>query len=237
MPILISHHAALDLHTKYLTDTISLDPAFSSTLAREKAFDAAVWRRRALDPLARTFAALLNHDHDDMNDDNDNDNDNGKNEKQPQNQNAGRRRRVIISSLILRGPYPSSPTRTTATPTPTHEQQGTQPSSLLQNSGYDSGSRTRRIEWEINGVYTDHRFRRRGVASAVFEAATRFALRESAAFGGGGGGGVDCVLRLGVTRGNAAARRFYEKAGFVAVSEEGCGDGDGEVDLVRVFAL
>jgi ribosomal protein S18 acetylase RimI-like enzyme len=211
-----------------------LNSAFSSTLAREKAFDTSVWRRRALDPQARTFVAVLNQDEDQDNTNHDDDDD----ENLTQTQDTRQRVQVIISSLILRGPYASSPPPATTI----HEHQGTQPSTPSQTPRHNSSSRTR-IEWEINGVYTDRLFRGRGVASAVLKAATKFALGESAAFGacnsGGDGGGssigVDCVLRLGVTRGNGAARRFYEKAGFVAVLE---GDGgDGEVDLVRVYAL
>ncbi|KAK4159394.1 acyl-CoA N-acyltransferase [Cladorrhinum sp. PSN259] len=123
--------------------------AFSSTLAREAAFDREVWDSRFAHPDIHTFVAVVDDDGDD--------------------DDQGGEELKIISSLTL-------------------------------------GSVGER-EWEINGVFTDERYRRMGVASVVLREALRHAT--SATKGG------DCVIKVGVTKGNSGAKAMYEKAGFV----------------------
>lgn len=64
------------------------------------------------------------------------------------------------------------------------------------------------MSWHVSGVYTLADARRKGVASAVMDAARKFALEQA------GFHGRDCVLAVKVFSGNLAARQLYEKTGF-----------------------
>ncbi|KAK1750181.1 hypothetical protein QBC47DRAFT_394757 [Echria macrotheca] len=113
-------------------------------------------------------------------------------------QNVANGNRMVISSLILIGPSDKG--------------------SEFRDSSIAEKQR-RLLMWEVNAVFTEPAFRRRGIGTAVLDAAARYALEEATALD------ADCVLMLGVMGGNAetGARAMYEKAGFVLVSEDELG--------------
>lgn len=92
----------------------------------------------------------------------------------------------IISSLILRGPLPTSDLT----------------SPVWKQLGHAGCAEY----WEINAVFTDEEYRRMGVASAMIDEAVRVVSSE--------GEGQKCFLRVIVLIGNEEAIGLYEKAGF-----------------------
>ena len=76
------------------------------------------------------------------------------------------------------------------------------------------------VRWDVAAVWTEPGCRRQGIGAAVMEAAAEYAAQKSA---------VECLLVLEVAADNAAARAFYDWAGF-----EPAGPGQaGDLRLVR----
>ncbi len=118
----------------------------------------------------------------------------------------------IIASLILRGPFPIAP--------------DTKQEALLDGHTENisaqfftklSSLSNPLLQWEINAVYTDRNFRRHGISIAVLAAAINHASRESTRKHSA------CVITLGITGDNGAARGLYAKAGFEVIGTDDSG--------------
>lgn len=208
--------------------------AFSSTFARESAFDEKRWKSRALDPLSNTFAAVREIDTEkETRTGTDRDTGIATDTGRETNTDADKKERVILSLLSLRGPFSVPNDAKFALALTRHLHPHLQSGMAIgMDMGEDNDDmKAPLLRWDVYSVFTNPNVRRQGIGKAVLRAAMEYAWTETVK----ADANANCVLALGVldtdgTDGSdGGVRSFYEKAGFTVLRR----DEEGGVEMVR----
>lgn len=179
----------------------SAPEAFSSTLAREAAFEPSVWEDRLQNPLANTFVAVAEET---VSSDKGHKSTSLCNiEKEMVHLLVG----TWIGVVVLMGPKKESFVNVTESPWQT----------LNANSRNENGSShgSDVLFYHMNAVFTHPDFKGIGVAHSLIEKAFAFSRSQSARTDAKK---MRCTIL--VEKDNVAATRLYQKSGFSIVAEE-----------------